>query len=62
MPGHEDVVVDFTQLMQKSEVASYVESFEEMKSLVRAKHPALTEDFFISCFMKGLKEELRAPV
>lgn len=47
--GHEDIVVDFTQLMQRSDVTSYVETFEEMKSLVRAKHPTLTEEFFISC-------------
>lgn len=62
MVGSEDIVVEFTQLMQKGDVNSYIESFEEIKSLVRARHPATTEEFFVSCFMKGLKEEIRAPV
>ncbi|CAH9079725.1 unnamed protein product [Cuscuta europaea] len=61
-PSHDDIVVKFTQLVQRSDVSSYVENFEEIKSLVRAKHPAITEDFYISCFLKGLKEELRAPL
>lgn len=35
-----------------------------LKSLkkLRARHLAITEDFYVSCFMKGLKEEIRAPV
>lgn len=62
LPGHEDIVVDFTQLTQRLDVSSYVEQFEEMKALVRAKYPMINEEFYIFCFMKGLKEEIRAPV
>lgn len=58
VPGQEDIVMDFTQLMQKSDVATYIEQFEELKSLVRSKHPAISDEFYISCFLKGLKEEI----
>lgn len=62
VPGHDDIVIEFTQLAQKTDVLSYIEQFEELKSLVKAKHPYLGEEFLILCFLKGLKDELRSPV
>lgn len=62
VPGKVDNVKDFTQLVQRSDVSRYVEKFEEMKTMVRCKHPSINDEFFISCFLKGLKEEIRVPV
>lgn len=61
-PGSEDVVIEFTKLTQSQDVNSYQERFDELKSLVRVKNPNLSEEFLTSCFLRGLKEELRVPV
>lgn len=61
-PGKEDVVIEFTKLQQTSDVNTYQEKFDELKALVKIKNPDLSEEFLTSCFLKGLKEELRVPV
>lgn len=61
-PGKEDVVIEFTKLQQNGDVKSYQEKFDELKSLVKVKNPDLSEEFLTSCFLRGLKEELRIPV
>lgn len=61
-PEKEDVVIEFTKLQQTHDVKSYQEKFDELKSLVMVKNPNLSEEFLTSCFLRGLKEELRIPV
>lgn len=62
VPGQSDIVMDFTQLVQRGDVTSYVEWFEDMKTMVKSKHPSINDEFYISCFLKGLKEEIWVPV
>ncbi|XP_026410833.1 uncharacterized protein LOC113306062 [Papaver somniferum] len=60
--GHDDIVGEFNKLSQVWTVLDYQESFEELKALMLAKNRHLTEEYFTSSFISGLKEELRMHV
>jgi hypothetical protein len=46
----------FHHLKQSSLVADYIQKFEELMALMRMEHPGLTEQYFISNFIAGLKD------
>lgn len=54
----EDAIGELTTLQQNSTVKAYQERFEELAN----RTTGLTEEFFVSCFISGLKEEIRAGV
>ncbi|GFS46186.1 hypothetical protein Acr_00g0100660 [Actinidia rufa] len=54
----EDAVGELTKLKQTSSVKEYQEKFEFLAN----KTHKLPESFFISCFISGLKEEIKANV
>lgn len=54
----EDAMGQLTKLRQWSTVKSYQEKFEELAN----KTTGLTEEFFISCFVSGLKDEIKGGV
>ncbi|XP_026459437.1 uncharacterized protein LOC113360105 [Papaver somniferum] len=60
--GHDDVVGEFNKLNQLGSILDYQEVFEELKALMLAKNPHLTEAYFTSSFISGLKDELRLHV
>ena len=43
-----DVVKEFNKLKQQGSVLDYQIKFEELKSLMIAAHPTLTEAYFVS--------------
>lgn len=55
---YEDVVGELTKLKQTSSVRDYQEQFE----ILANKTQGLPEHFFTSCFISGLKKEIRANV
>lgn len=55
---YEDAIGELTKLCQNSTVKSYQERFEELANRTQG----LTQEFFVSCFLSGLKEEIRAAV
>lgn len=56
--AYEDPVGQLTKLKQWCSVKSYQEKFEELAN----KTSGLSEEFFVSCFVSGLKEEVLAGV
>ncbi|KAA8538007.1 hypothetical protein F0562_027413 [Nyssa sinensis] len=54
----DDVVGQLTKLRQISTVKTYQEKFEELAN----KTNELLEEFFVSCFVSGLKDEIKAGV
>lgn len=54
----EDATRQLTKLKQWTTVKSYQEKFEELAN----KTTGLSEEFFISCFVSGLKEEIKGGV
>lgn len=60
--GGRDEVEEFNKLQQVDSVARYQEEFESLRSLLLAKNPCLTEQYFVSSFISGLKEELKPMV
>ncbi|KAA8519441.1 hypothetical protein F0562_013684 [Nyssa sinensis] len=54
----DDVVGQLTKLRQISTVKTYKEKFEELAN----KTNGLSEEFFVSCFVSGLKDEIKAGV
>ncbi|XP_026410722.1 uncharacterized protein LOC113305945 [Papaver somniferum] len=60
--GHDDIVGELNKLIQVGTVLEYQEVFEELKALMLAKNKHLTEEYFTSSFISGLKDELRIAV
>ncbi|KAL4313107.1 hypothetical protein GQ457_01G008060 [Hibiscus cannabinus] len=59
---HSDVIEEFNKLLQKSTVDEYQERFEELQPFMLQHNAHLEEDYFISSFISGLKEELKHKV
>lgn len=55
---YEDAIGELTKLYQVSSVKCYQERFEELAN----RTSGLTQEFFVSCFLSGLKEEIRGGV
>ncbi|XP_027150147.1 uncharacterized protein LOC113750359 [Coffea eugenioides] len=60
--GEDDVIEEFNKLHQTSTVITYQERFEELRAAVMLKVPCLTESYYISSFLSGLKEEIKSVV
>ncbi|KAL4271454.1 hypothetical protein GQ457_13G018830 [Hibiscus cannabinus] len=54
-----NVVRWFNKLVQKSSVEDYQEKFEELQPLMLQQNTQLSEGYFVSNFISGLKEELK---
>ncbi|XP_027124419.1 uncharacterized protein [Coffea arabica] len=54
-----DIVEEFNKLQQGGSVREYQEQFEELKPLMLIKNRNLDENYFISSFISGLKEEIK---
>jgi hypothetical protein len=50
---------NFYHLKQTSSVAEYIQQFEEMMSLMQIEHLGLSEPYFVSSFIAGLKEGIK---
>lgn len=53
-----DVVEEFKMLKQTGLVVEYLDKFEELRALLWNAQPHLTEQYFVSNFVSGLKGEL----
>ncbi|XP_071902780.1 uncharacterized protein [Coffea arabica] len=60
--GDEDGVEEFNKLQQSSTVMACQEKFEELRAIVLLKNPGLSESYFVSSYLSGLQEELKALV
>ncbi|XP_027062727.1 uncharacterized protein [Coffea arabica] len=57
-----DIVEEFNKLQQVGTIDDYQERFEELKPLMMIKNRNLDENYFISSFISGLKEEIKLVV
>lgn len=57
-----EVVERMAQLRQTTTVILYQEQFEEAKLKLERAHPELTPEYYVKCFVAGLKPEVRAVV
>lgn len=53
-----NVLAEFNRLQQTSIVSQYQKRFEFLRALVEVENPGLTEEYFVKCFIRGLKEEI----
>jgi len=53
------IVEEFNKLQQVGSLDDYLDSFEELKSMMIQKTPCLPDDFFIDSFVGGLKPQLK---
>lgn len=54
-----DVIEEFNKLQQEGNVEEYQEKFEELKPLMLIKNRNLDENYYISSFISGLREEIK---
>ena len=57
-----DVVEEFSKLKQEGIVVEYLACFKELRSLVCMVQLGLTDQYVVSIFVSGLKEELQSMV
>lgn len=57
-----DEIEEFNKLQQTGSVQDYQDKFEELKTLLLYKDPRLSEQYFVSSFISGLREELKPVV
>jgi len=51
-----DVIQEFNKLKQEGAVIEYLEKFEELGVSMWNAQPTLTEQYFVSSFISGLKD------
>ncbi|KAL5709880.1 hypothetical protein ACHQM5_020511 [Ranunculus cassubicifolius] len=59
---YENVVGEFSKLIQTGSLQEYLDKFEALQPLVLLKNKGLSESFFIDSFISGLKDEIRHTV
>ena len=57
-----DVVEEFNKLQQVEQVEEWQEKFEELKTFMMIKNPHLGEEYFVSSFISGLKDEIKTMI
>ena len=57
--SREDSVEEFNKLIQDKSVDDYIERFEELRSVMSALNSSLTEFYYVSSFINGLKEDIK---
>ncbi|XP_039044642.1 uncharacterized protein LOC120184185 [Hibiscus syriacus] len=60
--GYIDVIDEFNKLTQLSSVEEYEAQFEELQPYLLQINPELGDEYFVSSFLSGLKEELKHKV
>ncbi|XP_071940006.1 uncharacterized protein [Coffea arabica] len=53
---------EFNKLRQSSKVEEYQEKFEELKTLMMIRNQHLDEEYFVSSFISGLKDEIKTMI
>jgi hypothetical protein len=51
-----ELIDTFKHTEQTLSMASYIDTFKELMGKVRLRNPTLTEDYFVGCFISGLKD------
>ncbi|GKA15840.1 C2H2 and C2HC zinc fingers superfamily protein, putative isoform 1 [Tanacetum coccineum] len=59
---HTNPQAEFNKLRQISTLDVYLDEFEELRAYVEAKQPGLTDEYFMSSFISGLKEDIKGAV
>ena len=54
------VVEDFNNLQRTGSLDDCLDKFEELKALLVMKNPLLLDDYFLDCFVGGLKPHLKS--
>ncbi|XP_039019648.1 uncharacterized protein LOC120151187 [Hibiscus syriacus] len=54
-----DIVEEFTKLVQKGSVEEYQDIFEELQPHMLLQNPTLGEEFFVSLFLSGLRDDIK---
>jgi hypothetical protein len=57
-----ELIDSFRHIEQTSSVLIYIDSFEELMGKLKMQNPTLTEDYFIGCFLSGLKDHIKIPI
>jgi hypothetical protein len=54
-----EIVGQFHNLKQIGTIGDYIDRFEEMVSMVKRHNPTLSDNYFISSFISGLKDQIQ---
>jgi hypothetical protein len=47
---------------QSASLSTYIDNFEEMMGKLKIQNPMLPDEYFIGCFISGLKDHIKLPL
>jgi hypothetical protein len=56
------LIDSFIHTEQTTSVSAYIDCFEELMGKIRVRNPSLTEEYFVGCFVSGLKDYIKVPL
>jgi hypothetical protein len=54
-----ELIDSFKHIEQPSSVSCYIDAFEDLMGKIRMRNPTLIEDYFVGCFVSGLREHIK---
>lgn len=57
-----EAVEQLKNIKQQSSIDTYIDSFEESVALVKRDHPFIQENFLLSCYIGGLRSDIKHDV
>jgi hypothetical protein len=57
-----ELIDSFRHMEQQSNLAIYIDTFEELMGKLEIQNPLLPDDYFVGCFISKLKEHIKVPL
>jgi hypothetical protein len=57
-----ELIDTFRHMEQSGSLSSYIDTFEEIMRKLKVQNPALPYEYFVGCFIYGLKDYIKVPL
>jgi hypothetical protein len=57
-----ELIDSFRHMEQSASLSAYIDNFEEMMGKLKTQNPMLSDEYFIGCFISGLKDHIKLPL
>jgi hypothetical protein len=57
-----ELIGTFRHMEQSGSLSSYIDLFEEIMGKMKVQNPALPNEYFVGCFISGLRDHIKVPL
>jgi hypothetical protein len=57
-----ELIDTFQHMAQSRTLSEYIDTFEEIMGKLKIQNPSLSDEYFVGCFISGLKEHIKIPL